>query len=87
MYSMKRYTVAEVRQRLSEALDEAEAGRDVIIERRGVRYRLVRAPERAASPSRSKLIDILDPAVAAGQWTWEDTAEGIAFRPTRKTQP
>lgn len=81
---MKRYTVAEVRQRLSEALDEADAGRVVIVERHGVRYRLVRAGERSSTASRLKLIEILDPAIASGQWTWEETADGLTFRPTRR---
>ena len=44
---MKRYTVAQVRERLSEALDSAEAGKPVVIERRGVRFRL-----EAARPAR-----------------------------------
>ena len=35
---MKRYTVAHVRERLADVLDEAEQGNPVVIERRGVRY-------------------------------------------------
>ena len=40
MYIMKMYTVATLRKRLADALDESERGVPVLIERRGVRYRL-----------------------------------------------
>jgi hypothetical protein len=83
MYTiMKRYTVALVRERLAEALDEAERGTPVVIERKGVRYRLsVEAPseKRAAGPRASR-IETIDPAVAEGQWTWIWTAKGSRFR-------
>jgi len=81
---MKRYTVSVVRERLAEALDEAERGVPVIIERKGVRYRLV--VEKAVSsrkPRRSHL-EILDPAVAGGQWSWEWTPKGLTFRGKRR---
>jgi len=54
-----------VRERLSVALDEAERGDPVIIERRGVRYQLMLAPE--AKKRRGKgmsRIEILDPSVS-----------------------
>jgi hypothetical protein len=81
MYIMgKRYTVATVRQRLAEALDAADQGVLVIIERRGVRYRLT---AEAASPKRAgrraPRIDVLDPAVSRGEWTWQLTADGLGF--------
>ena len=81
---MKRYTVSGVRERLSEALDEAEKGVPVIIERKGVRYRL--AVEKPASPRKARQphIDILDPAVANGQWTWDWTSSGLRFRGKRR---
>jgi len=37
---MKRYTVALVRERLAEALDEAERGEPLFIERKGIRVKL-----------------------------------------------
>jgi hypothetical protein len=82
----KRYTVSQVRERLSDALDEAENGLPVIIERRGVRYRLTRIDEERALRSRRRAprIAVLDPAVADGRWSWAWTADGMTFRPPRK---
>jgi antitoxin (DNA-binding transcriptional repressor) of toxin-antitoxin stability system len=81
----KRYTVAQVRERLSEALDQAEQGGTIIIERRGVRYRLTRESHTPRRPRRREpLIEILDPAVAEGQWTWDWTPKGLKFRASRK---
>jgi antitoxin (DNA-binding transcriptional repressor) of toxin-antitoxin stability system len=82
----KRYTVSQVRQRLSDALDEAEQGVPVIIERRGVRYRLARMEEEPAKRRRrpAPRITLIDPAVADGTWTWAWTATGMAFRTARK---
>ena len=81
MYVMaKRYTVAVFRERLSEALDLASKGDPVIVERKGIRYRLtVDAPARRPRARRSK-IQILDPSVQAGTWTWEWKPEGLQFR-------
>jgi hypothetical protein len=85
---MKRYSVAEVRQRLSAALDEADAGRVVVVERRGVRYRLVREPGPRPRKPRAGSIEILDQAVETGQWTWIPGAEGLEFRATsRRKRP
>jgi hypothetical protein len=82
----KRYTVSQVRERLSDALDEAESGLAVIIERRGVRYRLTRIDEEHARRSRRRAprITVLDPAVAVGRWTWAWTAGDVTFRAARK---
>ncbi|HZM96269.1 MAG TPA: hypothetical protein VFB92_22755 [Vicinamibacterales bacterium] len=80
----RRYTVARVRQRLSDALDEAEKGIPVIIERRGTRFQLSLAPPRKArSVTRKPTIEVLDPAVAAGNWSWAWTKEGLRFRSRR----
>jgi antitoxin (DNA-binding transcriptional repressor) of toxin-antitoxin stability system len=81
---MKRYTVAVVRERLAEALDEAERGVPVIIERKGVRYRL--AVEKPVSPRKARRshIEILDPAVANGHWSWDWTPRGLTFRSKRR---
>jgi antitoxin (DNA-binding transcriptional repressor) of toxin-antitoxin stability system len=81
----KRYTVAQVRERLSDALDEAEKGVPVIIERRGVRFQLVRADAKARRPrQRAPRIEVLDPTVVEGQWTWAWTPAGMKFRAGRK---
>ena len=80
---MKRYTVSVVRERLAEALDEADRGVPVIIERKGVRYRLsVEKP--AVARRRRPRIEILDPAVEQGQWTWDWTPRGLKFRDARR---
>jgi hypothetical protein len=81
MYRMgKRYTVAAVRERLAEALDEAEKGVPVIIERKGVRYRLtVESGVRSPSTKRVPRITIVDPAVRRGNWTWDWAPDGFTF--------
>jgi len=82
MYYMgKRYTVAAVRERLAEALDEAEKGVPVIIERRGVRYRLtVEPPEPRVRGKREPRIAIVDPGVRRGDWSWDWTPDGLTFQ-------
>jgi prevent-host-death family protein len=81
---MRRTTAAQARQHFSELLDAAERGEQVVIERRGVRF--VLAPQRRR-PRQKKvaLLEILDPAIESGQWTWEAGPKGIRFvpRPTR----
>jgi antitoxin (DNA-binding transcriptional repressor) of toxin-antitoxin stability system len=82
---MKRYTVAHVRERLSDALDEAEKGVEVFIERRGTRFRLTLAPPLPKrSRARKRRIEVLDPAVDAGQWTWTWTPRGLSFKPRKR---
>jgi len=81
----KRYSVTQVRERLSDALDEADQGIPVTIERRGIRYVLALAPaSRPRMTTRRKpRIEILDPAVERGDWTWASTSKGLAFRGRR----
>jgi prevent-host-death family protein len=75
---MKRYTVAVARQHLAEVLDRAEGGEDVVIERRGVRFAVspVRAKPTARRPAAR--IEIIDPAIEAGTWSWSWSPEGGA---------
>jgi antitoxin (DNA-binding transcriptional repressor) of toxin-antitoxin stability system len=78
----KLYTVSQVRERLSDALDEADRGLPVIIERRGARYQLSLAPGKPR-PSRAKRkprIEIVDPSVEDGNWSWAWTPDGLEFR-------
>jgi antitoxin (DNA-binding transcriptional repressor) of toxin-antitoxin stability system len=85
--AMRRYTAAQARQRFAELLDAAERGDAVVVERRGIRFRL-RAergrPRRAGR--RTPLIEHVDPAVARGDWTWRGDADGLRFvpRPRRR---
>ena len=80
MSLMKRYTVAMVRERLADALDEAERGVPVIIERRGVRYRLEVERTKPRRRAHRALLTVLDKSLEDGQWTWDLTATGVRFR-------
>jgi antitoxin (DNA-binding transcriptional repressor) of toxin-antitoxin stability system len=75
---MKKFTVSVVRERLAEALDAAHQGVPVIIERRGVRYRLTREARRKTTrtPRRAPIFAAVDPAVLDGGWSWTWTPGG-----------
>ena len=77
--------VAEARARFGEILDAAEKGLPVVIERRGVRFRLV-AEVAGRSPKKDAAIfDFVDPTVMSGQWTWRaNAARGVQFSPRQK---
>jgi antitoxin (DNA-binding transcriptional repressor) of toxin-antitoxin stability system len=80
MYVMKRYTSSQVRERLSDVLDAVERGEDVVIERRGARFSLRIERSGRPAPRRGRpAIEILDPAVAEGEWTWTWKPTGLAF--------
>lgn len=77
---MKRYSTAAAKQRLTLLLDAAERGEQVVIERRGVCFRLQpeRRPSRKTIP-RQSIIEIVDPVVAEGNWQWNWTSDGLRF--------
>jgi antitoxin (DNA-binding transcriptional repressor) of toxin-antitoxin stability system len=82
---MKKYTVGLVRERLSEALDEAQRGEPVLIQREHVTYRLSVEPEpvpRRRTPAPK--IELLDPALADGQWTWSWSGGPLRYRAARR---
>jgi antitoxin (DNA-binding transcriptional repressor) of toxin-antitoxin stability system len=81
---MKRYTVAQARERLADVLDQAERGGSVVIERRNVQYviQVQRAPQRKRV--RQSVIETLDPAVESGQWQWDWSAAGVKFTSRRR---
>jgi antitoxin (DNA-binding transcriptional repressor) of toxin-antitoxin stability system len=82
---MKKYTVGMVRERLSQALDEAGRGESVIICRGGIEYRLSVEPKRRAKKVARPRVEIIDAAVTSGEWTW-DVAKGQArFRARRRS--
>ena len=81
---MKHLKVAEARARFGEILDEAEQGGEVVIERRGVRFRLVAEGERTARAATAPLFDFVAPAVLTGQWTWKPGKKGVVFAARRK---
>lgn len=72
-----------VRERLAEALDGADRGEPVLIERRGVTYELIvrKAPGRRKRTTPQ--IEILDRAIAAGNWTWEWKKGDLRLRTRR----
>jgi hypothetical protein len=77
---MKKYTVAMVRERLSDALDSALGGEPVFIERKGITYRLSVEPVKKPRKARKPTIEVLDPAVLEGQWTWDWVDGQLQFR-------
>jgi antitoxin (DNA-binding transcriptional repressor) of toxin-antitoxin stability system len=78
---VKRYTSSELRVRLAEVLDAAERGEPVVIERRSTRFVLRAEPVRPRiRRARRPFIEIVDPAVADGQWTWGWSSGGLTFR-------
>lgn len=81
---MTRMKVAEARARFGEILDKAEKGTPVVIERRGVDFRLIAERQRQPSASKTALFDFVDPAVMTGQWSWKAGAKGVTFAPRRK---
>jgi hypothetical protein len=77
---MKTYSVSMVRERLAEALDDAQAGRPVFVERRGVIYRISVEPAARTRQRRKRSIEVLDRAIAKGSWTWQPTPDGTGLR-------
>ena len=81
---MKKYGVGVVRERLAEALDFADRGVPVVIERRGVRYRLtVDRPKRRARTPPKPYIEVLDDAVERGEWAWAWSPGRLTFKARR----
>jgi antitoxin (DNA-binding transcriptional repressor) of toxin-antitoxin stability system len=84
VHEMKRYTVAQVRERLAAALDEVERGVPVVIERRGVRYVLSVESPKERPARRQSIIETVDPAIASGQWSWVWTTRGLRLKRPRR---
>jgi hypothetical protein len=78
---MKRYSVALVRERLADALNEVDRGIPVVIERRGVRYRLTREAQPIGKAARKPVIEHADAEVLAGEWSWDWSGAGLQFAP------
>ena len=81
---MKYLKVAEARARFGEILDEAERGAPVIIERRGIRFRLLAEPDTAKPAAAGSAFEFVDDAVISGQWTWKTAPKGVVFAARRK---
>ena len=80
---MKKYSVSMVRERFAQALDEAQRGEPVFIERGDVVYRLS-VERRKTTRRRKPSIEILDPAVERGQWTWDWSPGRLGFKGRRR---
>jgi hypothetical protein len=82
----KVYSASVVRERLADALDEAEKGQAVFIERRGVRFRLTVDPAETRKKRRraAPRIEVLDAAIADGAWTWEWKPGRLTFKSPRR---
>ncbi len=73
---MARLTASEARRQFFHLLDAAERGEPVVVERRGVRFRVsVEIEEEVVEEVRSPLI-IEDPSILSGQWTWSADERG-----------
>lgn len=75
---MTRVSATEARKRLFKLLDAAERGETVVLERKGVRFRIAVEPMSEAAPREAEdaLIEILDPTILSGEWTWEWEPDG-----------
>jgi antitoxin (DNA-binding transcriptional repressor) of toxin-antitoxin stability system len=80
---MKKYSVSMVRERFAEALDNADRGEPVFIERRGVTYELTVRKTPSRRKKSSPQIDILDKAMVEGNWTWEWEKGALQLRTRR----
>ncbi|MEO8077280.1 MAG: type II toxin-antitoxin system Phd/YefM family antitoxin [Acidobacteriota bacterium] len=83
---MKHLKVAEARARFGEILDQAEGGAPVVIERRGVRFRLIAETDPPPAGASKALFEFVDPKVLSGQWTWKAGPKGLSFAAARKRQ-
>ena len=80
---MRKYSVSMVRERLSEALDGADRGEPVFIERRGVTYELIVRPAPARRKKATPQFEVLDRAILEGDWTWEWKKGDLQLRTRR----
>jgi antitoxin (DNA-binding transcriptional repressor) of toxin-antitoxin stability system len=81
---MKKYSVAMVRERLSEALDSAEQGKPVLIERRGVTYELTVRKPATRRKRTAPQIELADSSLmTSGEWTWDWKDGALKFRARR----
>jgi antitoxin (DNA-binding transcriptional repressor) of toxin-antitoxin stability system len=77
---MSRFTATQARQNFARILDQAAGGQPVTIERGKLRFRVVMETKRRSPRAAKCLIEILDPAVAEGNWTWQADKKGLSFK-------
>src|SRR5258705_12943383 len=81
---MRKYSVSVVRERLSEALDDADRGKPVLIERRGVTYELTVRKSRSRRKKATRQIDFFDSTITEGDGKGE-RKKGDLQRRTRRS--
>jgi antitoxin (DNA-binding transcriptional repressor) of toxin-antitoxin stability system len=77
---MSRFTAAQARQNFARVLDQAAGGQSVTIERGKLRFRVVLEGKPRLPRASKRLIEILDPAVEDGNWTWKSDRSGLSFK-------
>lgn len=80
---MIRYTVAQTRARLAAVLDAAERGEAVVVERRGVRFRVLPETPEPTRHRPPRPIAYVDPRLLDGEWTWTWRPRGLQLRVRR----
>jgi prevent-host-death family protein len=71
---MARYTATEARRQLFDLLDAAEQGQEVILERRGKRFKLILEVQ-PTKPHKNPVV-FMDETLESGEWTWASDSEG-----------
>jgi hypothetical protein len=77
---MKRYPVSMARERMADMLDEVERTGAAVIERGDVQYVITVKRRARRSRAHTAMIEVIDPAVAAGQWRWDWAGGSVAFK-------
>lgn len=82
---MTRMTATEARRQLFKLLDAVEQGEDVVLERGGVRFRLIleQGARSVAELPTSPLV-IRDLEILEGEWTWKTDERGQLVLETRE---
>ncbi len=84
---MSRHTATEARRNLFHLLDSVEQGDTVILERKGVQFRLSLVKQQPLEAPQESPIRVLDEAILDGEWGWQADTDGeLSFTP-RKDEP
>ncbi len=78
---MNRYTASEARREFFRLLDSVERGEEVVLERKGIRFRLVLDQRNTGSQGPARILEVDDQDILSGEWTWTAGADGqLQFR-------